>query len=119
MQQPKENRAHGDSQGAVGNDALAGSGVRSPYSESRRLNLVGQPQAAGNPRRLIPTVRHIQVVHHYSAAGVRSWHVVLTENASRKSVAAFGSKHEAIGQLGFFSQKLQAQIVGRRLAVTP
>lgn len=49
----KENRAVGGSTGAVGNDALAGSGVRSPYSESRRLNLVCQPQAAGSSRRLV------------------------------------------------------------------
>jgi hypothetical protein len=58
-------------------------------------------------------------VHHCTAAGVRSWHVVLTENTSRKSVAAYASKREAIEQLGYFSKELCARIIGRGSAVTP
>jgi hypothetical protein len=71
----------------------------------------------GSSRRLT-TSRRIEVVHHCTAAGVQSWHVVLTENASRKSVAAFASKCEAIEQLGFISEKLSAIIVGRGSAVS-
>jgi hypothetical protein len=91
-----------------------------PASKVERLggafdlkNSIFKGPSQADSRRLIPATSQIQVVHHYSAAGVRSWHVVLTEDASRKSVAAFASKHEAIGQLGFFSEKLRAKIVGR------
>jgi hypothetical protein len=81
-----------------------------PFSLNAAKN---KARAAGNPRRLIPAARCVEVVHHCTAAGVRSWHVVLTENASRKSVAAYASKREAIEQLGFFSKELRAKIVGR------
>jgi hypothetical protein len=74
---------------------------------------------ADSSRSLIQAARQIEVVHHCTAVGVRTWHIVLTENASRKSVAAFALKREAIEQLGFFSKKLRARIVGRGSVVTP
>jgi hypothetical protein len=101
---PNANPASAATLGGVGNDALAGSGVRSPYSKSRGPKLVGPSQ--GSPR-------HIQVVHHGSAAGVESWHVVFYDGASRTSVANFATKREAISQLEFLSQKFCARIVGR------
>src|SRR5476649_1669523 len=61
---------------------------------------------AGSSRRLTAS-RQIEVVHHCTAVGVQTWHIVLTENASRKSDAAFALKREAIEQLGFFSKKLR------------
>lgn len=80
-----------------------------PFSAKRAKN---KAPAAGSSRRLT-TSRQIEVVHHCTAVGVQTWHIVLTENASRKSVAAFALKREAIEQLGFFSKKLRARIVGR------
>jgi hypothetical protein len=77
---------------------------------------------AGSSRRLIPAASQIQLVHHYSAAGVRSWHVVVYDNGgkkSRRSIANFATKRAAIEQLGSISKKLQAQIVGRGSVVTP
>jgi hypothetical protein len=104
MAQPIGNPASAATLGGVGNDALAGSGVRSPYSKSRGPKLVEPRQ--GSPR-------HIQVVHHGSAAGVHTWHVVVYDGASRTSVANFATKREAMSQLGFLAQKLRARIVGR------
>src|SRR5450631_4377940 len=103
MAQPIGNPASAATLGGVGNDALAGSGVRSPYSKSRGPKLVGPRQGSA---------RYIQVVHHGSAVGVHTWHVVVYDGASRTSVANF-TKREAISQLGFLSQKLGARIVGR------
>jgi hypothetical protein len=82
----------------------------SPY---KPIGAKNKAPIASNSPRLISAARKIEIVHHYSAAGVRGWHIVLTENAGRKSVAAYASKREAIEQLGFFSQKLHAKIVGR------
>lgn len=85
-----------------------------PFSLNAAKN---KARPAGSSRRLT-TSRQIEVVHHCTAVGVQTWHIVLTENASRKSVAAFASKREAIQQLGFFSKKLRARIVGRGSAVS-
>jgi hypothetical protein len=87
-----------------------------PFSLNAAKN---KARPAGSSRRLIPAARCVEVVHHCTAAGVQTWHIVLTENASRKSVAAFALKREAIQQLGFFSEKLCARIIGRGSAVTP
>ena len=90
------------------------SGRASSFSLNAAKN---KARPTGSSRR--PTTsRQIEVVHHCTAVGVQTWHIVLTENASRKSVAAFASKREAIEQLGLFSEKLRVRIVGRRSAVT-
>ena len=86
-----------------------------PYTLNGAKN---KAPTADSSRRLIQAARQIEVVHHCTAVGVRTWHIVLTENASRKSVAAFASKCEAIEQLGFISEKLSAIIVGRGSAVS-
>jgi hypothetical protein len=104
MQQPKEDRATGDSQGAGGSDALAGRNVRPPYTAQPKLKLVG--------------ARRLEVVHRFKA-GAQNWTIVLSDGASRKIVSTFTSKGEAIEQLGFFSKELRAQIAGRGAVVTP
>ena len=81
-----------------------------PYTLNGAKN---KAPTADSSQRLIQAARQIEVVHHCTAVGVRTWHIVLTENASRKSVAAYGSRREAIEHLGLFSQKLRARIVGR------
>ena len=105
------NRATGGSQGAADCNAQR---LSNPYKPVGAKN---KASTTGSSRCLNPATRRIEVVHHCTAAGVQSWHVVLTENASRKSVADFASKREAIEQLGFFSQELRAKIVGRGSAV--
>jgi hypothetical protein len=84
-----------------------------PFSLNAAKN---KARPAGSSHR-VTAPRQIEVVHHCTAIGVQSWHIVLTENASRKSVAAFALKREAIEQLGLFSEKLRARIVGRGSAV--
>jgi hypothetical protein len=87
---------------------------RSAWRQDRKAIANLKPNQAS--LRLTTAARQIEVVHHGTAAGVESWHVVFSEGGnkkSRQSVANFATKCEAIGQLGFLSQKFGARIVGR------
>jgi hypothetical protein len=105
----KENRPGGGTPGA----ALDCNSQRDCSQHTPNQGNNKAPAAGNASRRLIPAARHIQVVHHGSATGVHTWHVVVYDGASRTSVANFATKREAISQLEFLSQKLRARIVGR------
>jgi hypothetical protein len=82
---------------------LTGERVEPPYRASKTKRK--GPSAHGQLR--------LEVVHHWSVIGGQAWLIVLRGGADKKTVAAYGSLDDAIDQLGSWSQKLGAKIVGR------
>ena len=57
--------------------------------------------------------RRIEIVHHWSVDTGSTWLIVFRAGGDKKTVAAYGSLDDALEQLGNWSHKLLAKIVGR------
>ena len=109
MAEPIGNPASAATLGGVGNDALARSGVRSPYSESRGPKLAGAAAIAAR-RAAAPYLR-------ISRLGPIKWvprlySVVLVDGAERKRLGYFHSRRAAIAAASRLCRQLHVTVRG-------
>jgi hypothetical protein len=105
-----QNPASAATLGGVGNAALAGSGVRSPYSKSRGPKLVGAAAIAAR-RAAAP---YLRISRHGPIKWVPSlYSVVLVKAGIRKSLGYFHSRREAIAAASRLCRKLHVTVRGR------
>jgi hypothetical protein len=106
MAQPIGNPASAATLGGVG---LAGSGVRFPYSQSERRNLVGAVAIAA--RRA--TAPYLRISRHSPIKYITAYSVVLVDGYTRKRLCTVHSRRTAIAAARRLARRLSLTVRGR------